>query len=82
MAAKMNTQPRPYAGSEMPPLEPGQERRYMIANHKEDTPEAVARAKRTHAWAFLAVGKPWRVGKWWVFTIDPSRAAAVPSAAR
>lgn len=77
---KPNAQQRPYAGSEMPDLEDGQERRYMVANPMEDTPEAVRRAGNQFKWAVAIVGKPWRVGKWWVFTIEAAK-AVLPSPA-
>lgn len=70
----------PHVGSAPPKLEAGQERRHMIANPNEDTPEAIERAKRTYSWGHFTVGKPWRVKQWWMFTINANALEAARAA--
>lgn len=53
---------------EPPPLKYGEERRHMHAVGREDTASALERAKE-FSWHVAIVGRPWRLSKWWLFTV-------------
>ena len=64
-----NGGPRPVAGKEPSPLEPGQERRWLTAIARETRTQALARARATMPWGLTVVGAPTLARGRWVFAI-------------
>lgn len=64
----------PQAVVPLPALKPGQRRMQVRAIDKEDAAEVVVRVSG-YAWAAQIVGRPVRMGIWWMFRLEAEEGA-------